>query len=257
MKILVTVKAYPGLGQTDGETVCVAGVRLDGATPGWVRLWPVGFRELPASAKFHKWQVIDLAAAPSSRDMRPESHRPDLTTLTVGRRVDTKKNWSERRELLGPLLGQTTLCALMRAQDDSRPPSLGLVKVRAGATADVVDGPVWGPEKHLLAQLNAAPHLLRDKDLAPLKPPAYQVRYQWHCMDDDCNGHQHSSCDWEVGAAALNWRGKYPDLRVPLLQKFGAEMLDEAKDTHFFVGNQHQHPGTFMVLGSFYPKVTQ
>lgn len=33
MKILVTVKAYPGLGQTDGETVCVAGVRLDGATP--------------------------------------------------------------------------------------------------------------------------------------------------------------------------------------------------------------------------------
>lgn len=255
MRVLVTVKAYPGLGRTEGETVCVAGVRLDAPVPSWVRLWPVGFRELPGSAKFHKWQIIDIDASPSTRDDRPESFRPDLDSLQVGDRVDTNKNWAKRRELLGPLLGGTTLCELMRAQDEPGAPSLGLVKVRGGATATVIDGPVWDPSKELLAEIAASPHLFRDKALAPLRPPAYQVRYRWHCEDDGCNGHEHSSCDWEVGAAALSWRSRYDDVRPHLLKKFGEEMLAPDRDTYFFVGNQHQRPKTFMVLGSYYPKM--
>jgi hypothetical protein len=56
-----------------------------------------------------------------------------------------------------------------------------------------------------------------------------------------------------VGAAALKWSKTYPDVRVPLLEAFGAKMLGPEKDTYFFVGNQHQRPKTFMVLGTFYP----
>lgn len=254
MRLLVTVKAYPGLGHTEGETVCVAGVRLDTSTPAWVRLWPVTFRELPASLQFAKWQVIELDAQVSGKDRRPESYRPNLSTLVLGDKVDSRGNWCARRELLGPLLGETTLCALQRAQRGGAAPSLGLVKVRDGASARILDGQVWDPDKTLLAQAKAAPHLFRDQPLNPLQPPPLRVEYHWKCLDAGCSGHQQSSCDWEVGAAARSWSRSYPDVRPALLKKFGTDMLPPAKDTYFFVGNQHQRPGTFMVLGVFYPK---
>jgi len=98
------------------ETGCVAGIRLDTPTPEWVRLWPVGFRELPESDKFHKWQVIELDAVKSRRDSRPESFTPHLHTLKLGDVIESKNKWRNRRELLGGLLGETTLCDLMAAQ---------------------------------------------------------------------------------------------------------------------------------------------
>lgn len=254
MRVLVAVKAYPGLGRTEGETVCVAGARLDSQSPEWIRLWPVGYRELPGSAKFSKWQIVDLEATRSARDRRPESFRPDLTTLQPRELVKSTNNWQRRRDLLGNLVGKTTLCQLMAAQGEIGAPSLGLVKVRPGATAEIVDGPVWDPGKELLAQMAASPHLFRDKALAPLKPPAYQVRYAWHCMEDTCPGHNHASCDWEVGAAAFHWQSTYADVRPHLLNNFGTRILGEDKETFFFVGNQYQRPKAFLVLGAFYPK---
>lgn len=256
MRVLVTVKAYPGLGRTAGESVCVAGVRLDTSVPQWVRLWPVSFRELPYTDQFHKWQIIELDATKSHVDKRPESHLPDLDSIRVGEKIKSRAQWRDRRRLLGPLLGQTTLCDLMAAQESGRAvPSLGLVKVARGARAKVIAGPEWEPEREELANHAAAPTLLRPKPLKPLRPPKFQVSYQWRCEHPSCSGHEHTSCDWEVGAAALNWESKYEDVRVPLLQKFGDQMLGAEYDTHFFVGNLHQRPKTFMVLGTFYPKV--
>jgi len=123
VKVLVTVKAYPGLGHTDGEAACVAGVRLDTATPECVRLWPVGFRELPGSARFKKWQIIDLDATKSTRDRRPESHTPVLSSLEPGPVVPSGKGWKRRRELLGSLVGETTLCDLLTPSRYPSPPA--------------------------------------------------------------------------------------------------------------------------------------
>jgi hypothetical protein len=44
MRLLVTVKAYPQPSKRYGETVCVAGVRIDTDIPSWVRLYPVAYR---------------------------------------------------------------------------------------------------------------------------------------------------------------------------------------------------------------------
>jgi hypothetical protein len=257
MEILVTVKAYPGIGRTVGEAVCVAGVRLDTEQPEWIRLWPVGFRELPASSRFSKWQIITVDTMRSTRDSRPESYQPNVDSIKLGPKIETKGNWKERKQYLGPLLGQMTLCELYAAQGQAGAPSLGLVKVRPGAVAKVVDGPVWTPEKELQAQILAAPHLFRDQALAPLRPPDFQLEYQWQCMEKNCPGHKHSSCDWEVGGAAITFRKKGKDVRSQLLVSFGEKMLNEAKDTYFFAGNQHQYPSTFLVLGTFYPPIAQ
>ena len=82
--MLVTVKAYPAIGKKSGEAVCVAGVRLDADTPEWIRLFPVGFRDLPADKKFHKYQVVRLKVTRSTSDRRPESRTPDLHSMVLG-----------------------------------------------------------------------------------------------------------------------------------------------------------------------------
>lgn len=48
-RILVTVKTYPTLSRTYGETVCTAGIREDGT---WVRIYPVPFRRLNESERY-------------------------------------------------------------------------------------------------------------------------------------------------------------------------------------------------------------
>ncbi|MDQ2710039.1 MAG: hypothetical protein M3Z25_21535 [Actinomycetota bacterium] len=47
MRVLVTVKAYPQPSRSYGETVCVAGVRIDTPTPSWTRLHPVACWKRP------------------------------------------------------------------------------------------------------------------------------------------------------------------------------------------------------------------
>lgn len=257
MELVVTVKAYPTVTSSQGETVCVAGVRLDTAMPEWVRLWPVGFRELPQTAQFSKWQVISIEANRSNVDSRVESYRPNLSTLVLKQSLPSKNRWSARRTVLGNLLGEWTLCDLLRAQGTDVAPSLAAVRVRPGAKVTIRPGQNWDPTKQLQADLAAQPNLLREKYLAVLRPPKYQVEYRWQCLASTCGGHTHNSCDWEVGAAAINFAQRYPAAEVPrhLELKFGEQILGDDKETFFFVGNQHQRPSTFMVLGAFYPKV--
>lgn len=57
MRLLITVKAAPNPSEAYGETVCVAGLRLDLDDPGWIRLYPINFRELGRERQFHKRPV--------------------------------------------------------------------------------------------------------------------------------------------------------------------------------------------------------
>ena len=95
-RILVTVKTYPELSKTYGETVCTAGIREDGT---WVRLYPVPFRRLDEGEQYKLYDWITCPLAKHSRDPRPESHRPTGEIERVDH-VGTADNWRERRELL-------------------------------------------------------------------------------------------------------------------------------------------------------------
>ncbi|WP_218061766.1 hypothetical protein [Planobispora rosea] len=76
MKALITVKAAPNPSEAYGETVCVAALRLDLDHPGWIRLYPINFRELDGGSQFRKYDVVSLEAKPSPSDPRAESRRP-------------------------------------------------------------------------------------------------------------------------------------------------------------------------------------
>lgn len=56
MRVLITVKAAPNPSAAYGETVCVAGIRLDLDAPGWLRLYPINFRDMDAGVQFSKYE---------------------------------------------------------------------------------------------------------------------------------------------------------------------------------------------------------
>jgi hypothetical protein len=57
-EVMVTVKTYPNPSETYGETVCVAGIRLDRGRPEWIRLYPVKFRNAGFDSTFKKYEII-------------------------------------------------------------------------------------------------------------------------------------------------------------------------------------------------------
>jgi len=107
MRVLVTVKAYPALSRRYGETVCVAGAQVDTELRRWIRLYPVGYRELPRDDQFQKYQLVDLEVSKAS-DGRPESYRPNLQSMRQGEVLPAGGHWARRWQYLSPLAGATT-----------------------------------------------------------------------------------------------------------------------------------------------------
>lgn len=250
LDILVTVKAYPNISQRHGEVVCVAGIRTDTSSNGWVRLFPIQFRDLEFSKQFQKYQVIHLRAKRHSGDPRPESYRPDTDSMEVGSKVGTSQAWRERRSLVEPLM-LSSMCELLRRQKVDGT-SLGVFRPAEVIEFTVEEGSEsWDPSKQ--AVINQPSLLLPTK--TGLEKIPYTFRYRYRCSDASCPSHHQSIIDWELAQAYRKWRKEYGAAEV--LDRLKARWLDEmcgdSKDTAFFAGNMHQHQESFLVLGVFWP----
>lgn len=249
MTVLVTVKAYPALSHKHGEVVCVAGVRVDGSASEWVRLFPVAFRDMAFADRFRKYQLITLDVTRPLSDRRPESWTPNLASLRLGEVLDTKQGWRRRKELLAglPVL---PMCEVLARQSESgmslamtRPVQVDELDIVPHAEFDEVkaglagQGGLFGPAK------------------MPLEPAPYTAKYLYRCGEPTCRGHTQGLIDWEFVEASRSWRSRYPEpeLRERLREKWLEQMCGPDKDTVFFVGNQHQAPRGFLVLGVFWP----
>lgn len=228
----------------------MAGVRLDTDLPTWIRLWPVEFRDLPFSQRFQKYQVITVAVARSNRDARPESFRPGTDTLVVGEFISTRRGWEERRRLVEPLLVES-MCGV---QTRERVDHTSLAIFRPTDVEDLViepDDATWDPRKQAVI---AQPSLFAPEKDELVKIP-FKFKYRYRCSARSCPGHEQSIVDWELAQAYLKWTrdsGQAEGL-AKIRQKWLGELCSPAKDTAFFVGNQHLHPTSFVVLGVFWP----
>lgn len=258
-EVMVTVKTYPNPSDTYGETVCVAGVRLDRGEPEWIRLYPVKFRNADFDSQFKKYEIIRVNGTyHQANDNRPESFRPRQDELIHVDHLDSRKNWLARRSKLAPLIGATTMCDLLAQNPSGRmstpSPSLGLIKPH-DIKVTVEDGRPWTPEEQ--AKVRAASEEdLFGTSMEPLEPAPYTVRYKYKCATETCRGHDQKNLDWEVGQAGRRWKIAYGDTvaRDEMLKRWRDDMLSPDKDIHFYVGNQNKYRGTFSVLGTWYPK---
>lgn len=255
-QVLVTVKAQPALSQKHLEVVCVAGVRLDRGSPEWIRLFPVAFRDLGQVVRFKKYQVMDVDVRRARSDIRPESYTPDMATASLADVVPTGpgRSWGRRWAYLQPLAGTWTMCELNRGQrSGAAVPSLAMIRPRVH-DVEVVDTPGFSEAQRQLAQMAAEADLFGEAR-EPLEPPPFTVRYRYSCTDPSCTTHSQTCVDWEVGAAGRSWLRRAPRevVRQQLRAKFLDELCGPDRDTWFFVGNQHQHPQSYLVLGVYWP----
>ncbi|MBE7518992.1 MAG: hypothetical protein HS107_07060 [Thermoflexaceae bacterium] len=251
LQLLVTVKAYPALSRKHGEVVCVAGVRTDTERPEWVRLFPVPFRDLPFDQRFTKYQIITVECRRPSTDRRPESYQPDPDTLVLGETLPAGGTWPERRALIEPLTVES-MCWI-QAQQKVDGTSLGVFRPAEVLDFEMEPEPEdWDPGKLGIA---SQPSLFFPGKKGLQKIP-YRFRYVYRCSESDCGTHSQSIVDWELAQSFLSWGHRYsrPVLLERIREKWLGDLCGPDKDTMFYVGNQHQHPESFLVLGVFYPK---
>ncbi|MEX0848385.1 MAG: hypothetical protein WD023_11470 [Ilumatobacteraceae bacterium] len=239
--VLLTVKASPEIGRTHGETVCVAGIRLDGDEYRWIRLFPVQWHWF-WKGEHPKYQVIELEIDKHDKDQRPESYRPRLDTTAV---LDQLPAGKRRAEVLNRL-PQYTMCDLVAAKGWTRP-SLGLV-VPSEITGFVREDHT-GDTAHTAKMNRAAQGSLLAQGAPNLEFSPFTFKLAYRCHSASCRGHEQSIVDWEISEAWRNWRRSYPTDYLDRIEEKWLSLVDPARLPAMYVGNQHQAPQGFLVLG--------
>ena len=239
--VLITVKASPEIGRTHGETVCVAGIRLDGDEHRWIRLFPVQW-DWFWQGEHPKYQVIELEIDKHDKDQRPESYRPRLDTTAV---LDQLPAGKRRAEVLNRL-PQYRMCDLVAAKGWARP-SLGLVVPReiTGFTRE----DHTGDTAHAAKMNRAAQGSLLAQGAPKLEFSPFTFKLAYRCQSASCRGHEQSIVDWEISEAWRNWRRSYPTDYLDRIEEKWLSLVDPARLPALYVGNQHQAPQGFLVLG--------
>lgn len=248
-KVLITVKAYPNPSKKYGETVCCAGIDL--TTGCWIRLYPVPYRDLDSYRQFAKYSIVKISCRKALDDRRVESYKIDSESIQIVRRLDTRRNWHERRQIVLPTL-MPSFCQILKATADGK--SLGAFR-----PCDIEF--LWkkatlkneAEREACYAQLS-----FFDKRKSPIEEIPFDFYYQFRCAGaEDCPGHKLSIIDWEIGQAYRDWRHRYGSEDAALekiREKWLNQICSEGNDVCFYVGNMQRFRDHFMILGVFWPK---
>lgn len=257
VRALVLVKAAPVLTTKLEETMCVAGIRLDTDRPEWIRFHPVPFRDLDDESRFAKYQVITVEAIRPRTDRRPESWTPIHGSISPTEFLSTEHAWARRRQLIDQL-PEETMCGLIeqnRAGSGPGVPSLSVVRPIEPPTLKITarDG---NQLKEWDRRAAAAASRMSLFDDPSVRKPDFEVvpwrfQYSFRCTASGCNGHTQTIVDWEALALWRKVRYRH-DWQERMRVKFEEELW-QGRDAVLFVGNQEQHPISFLVLGVFWP----
>ena len=258
-RILITVKTYPTLSRSYGETVCTAGIREDGS---WVRLYPVPFRRLDEAQQYKKYDWVECRLQRNKQDPRPESFRPlDPAELVPVDHMNTANEWWERRQLiLNKATVYRSLDELIAGAKDNRL-SLAVFK------PEKILGFVWEEEDRDwdAGKLRQMREMYKQNDMfednawretfriIPKLPYSFSYRFQ------DVNGRKSKMqiLDWEIGALFWNCMRACNNNETLALEKVRAKYLDDfmTKDLHLFLGTTQQFhfvaPNPWVIIGIF------
>ncbi len=255
--VVVLVKAAPVLTSNLDETMCVAGARIDGDAAEWIRLHPVPFRDLATEARFAKYQEVEVDLIRPKSDRRPESWTPIHGSISVGSRLGTERAWADRRALVSQL-HEADMCDLVEAnRSGSGPgtPSLAVVRPEGPPELLIAERDSDQLAKWRQRAEGAKGRISLFDDPAVAKPDfevvPWRFSYRYRCSRAACGTHTQTIVDWEVVALwrHVRHRANWQEL---MKQKFETELW-QGKASAMFVGNQEQHPASFLVLGVFWP----
>jgi len=246
-QVLITARTYPTPARRGVEVSCTGGITESGE---WIRLFPVPYRFLSLDKRFRKYQWIEADVAKSS-DPRPESFQIDIDSIKIiSEPLPTKDRWQVRKNIIYPLKS-SSLCGLQLAWQNNKYPTLGIFEPKSIHGFDIEPGTLdWTPtELEKLLQYS----IFEKSPLHLLEKIPYNFSYRFTCDRHDCTGHKLTCVDWELGQSFRRWRQKYgAKWERAIRERFETYMILE-RDTHFFVGTVHAHPGAWIIIGLFYP----
>lgn len=245
-RILITVKTYPNPSTKYTETVCTSGITDDGK---WIRLYPIDFRYKPYTQQFKKydWIECEVRQRTKGEDPRVESHSP-TTDITIVGKLDTKKNWTERKKIVMPLR--------VNSIEELRDQNVSLALIQPKKIQKIIieeTERAWtGDQSKALTQMR-----LIGPQNKPLEKIPYSFKYEFLCHGADCKGHCMQIEDWEPSALYLEMKAKYGEKIAVEKVRNKLEELRDKCDLHFYLGTtkEHHHRRTFTIIGLFYPRL--
>lgn len=252
VRALITVLAAPQPSAQYGDTVCVAGIRIDTNPYCWIRLYPVPYREMGPGFQFHKYDVISVKVTLPKGDSRVESRVLDRESIVIEKNL---KPWRPRIPFVQDLATDTMCDMLARVKSDPGAPSLGGVEPRDVSGISFEPHGPWTPEERSKLEGFVAQDALFGAASAPmLEAPRLKAKYKYRCAAVRCNGHEQGILDWELVALQRNLTAcTDAELRAAVMAKFYDEICGADRSPVFFVGNQAKRRHVFSVLGVFRP----
>lgn len=262
-RILIAVKTYPTLSEKYDELVCTAGFREDGS---WIRIYPVPFRKLDYSNRYQKWQWITLDVTKNASDFRKESYRPTNIEddIEMGDFVDTKKNWSKRKQYVL----QHVYHNMSELIEEAKNPEIGtsLAVFKPKEVLDFVWEPCereWDKKKLDAVIANQARHSLFDEQTTrSIFKVAKKIPYEFSYIFTSEDGKERKLMieDWELGMLYWNCLEKADGDEDIACQKVREKYFDEMakkRDFYFFLGTTKRFhnvaPNPFIIIGTFWP----
>lgn len=254
-KILIATKTYPSISTKYRETVCTAGILLDDneKPEQWIRIYPIRYRQLDFDRRYPRWSIISADIERNDKDHREESYRINDSSIEIVRKIDTKRNWEERKSLVLPL----EFKSIRQIKEQGK--SLGIIKPEA------IKKYYFKPTTR---EWKARHQVILDQgDLfepaIELEKIPYKFGYEYLSKDGDI--HRQSISDWEIQQLYRNCRNASTETTLEekekeALEKVRQKLEDEfltKKDLYFIVGNLKQHKNSFMIIGLFYPMLTK
>ncbi|MEA4895904.1 MAG: hypothetical protein VB064_11685 [Oscillospiraceae bacterium] len=259
-RIYIVVKTYPTISKAYSELVCTAGVLEDGS---WIRLYPVPFRKLDIDRKYPKYAWINVEATRNVADFRPETYRPDLSTLVV-ESSPNKIDWDERRRII--FKNKKVYTDLQELIDKAKLDKTSLAIFKPAKVIDFTAKEVerdWDPDKLAILQgLSRQQNLFQTpEEIEAEFKIVPKVPYEFSYKFADASGTQHKMMieDWEIGMLFFNClRNAGGDEKVAI-EKVKEKYFDTfiKTDLYFFLGTTKQFhnvaPNPFIIIGTFHP----
>lgn len=261
-KVLICVKTYPTLSEKYDELVCTAGVKEDGT---WIRIYPVPFRKLNYDKQYSKWQWIELDLIRNTKDLRPESFRPNLDSpIALLNRIGTGRQWAERKELVLRDVKTNMTELIAEAKDPDKRTSLAILKPTK--VLDFIYEPCereWDSSKLEAVKAHQEQlDLFEQEEAATIFKVVQKIPYKFSYVFETEDGVRRTLMieDWEIGMLYLNSLKSAEGNETIACQKVRERYFDDFvnnKDLHFFLGTTLKFhniaPNPFIIIGTFYP----
>lgn len=231
---IVIIKAAPQVGAKYGETVCCAGIDLQGR---WLRVYPVAFRTLEDGQKFARWDRIRFRWRRPIDDQRVESRRVDQDTLEI---VGALRQ-SERERFLA--------AAIVSSLDAERRNGRSLALLKAEITDFRIEHRPQSEVEADVAKFAAFRDqldLFNTRSVVPYQPCPYRFKYRYRTAD----GPREGTCqDWEMEATYFKWAKLYGEETAvaEMRRVFGEEY--PRKGMLLAMGTHSLYPDTWLING--------